>query len=68
MYLTSSLSPRPRLLFVLPQRPSLALSKNALSFFLRRVIQDAGAVSESASLPFTYSVCGVATSAAFLRN
>ena len=35
---TSSLSPRPRSLFVPPRSPSRPLSKNALSFFLREVI------------------------------
>ena len=34
----SSISPHPRTLFVSPRSPSLSLSKNALSFFLRDVI------------------------------
>ena len=41
---TSSLTPRPQSLFVSPHCPSHALSKNALSFFLRQVISDVGAI------------------------
>ena len=66
---TSSLTPRPRLLFMSPRCPSLALSKNALSYFLRPVIFDAGAVWDiSAGAPRAHSVWGVSTSAAFLWN
>ena len=46
----SSLSPRPRTLFVSPRSPSRSLSKNALSFFLRYVISRAYS-SSSSSLP-----------------
>ena len=53
---------------VSPRRPSRALSKNALSFFIRQVILDAGTVDEDASLPRVHSIRGVAASAAFLRN
>ena len=38
LHRTSSLSPRPRSLFVSPRTPNRPLSKNALSFFLRSVI------------------------------
>ena len=49
---TSSLSPRPRSLFVSPQSPSRSLSKNALSYFLRSVIIQSLSVSPaSSSLP-----------------
>ena len=50
MYLdrTLSLPARPRSLFVSPRAPSLSLSKNALSFFLRSVIADS---YSSAGLP-----------------
>ena len=44
------------------------LLKNALSFFLRQVILDAGAVDEGALAHRTHSIRAVATSAAFLRN
>ena len=66
--LTSSLSPRPRLLFVSPRGPSRPLSKKSLPFFIHQVILDAGIMSEGASFPHAYSVRGVTTSAAFLRN
>ena len=46
---TSSLSPRPRSLFVSPRCPSRPLSKNALSFFIRAVIAGASASSSSSS-------------------
>ena len=65
--LTSSISPYPHSLFVLPRRLSRLLSKNALSFFLHRVIIDADALWEGAS-PRAHSIRGVATSAAFLSN
>ena len=38
-----SFSLLPRRLFIAPRRPSHSLSKNAMSFFLREVIHDAGA-------------------------
>ena len=66
--LTSTLSPRPRSLLVSPRRPSHALSKNALSFFLRQVILDVGAMDEGALLPLVHSVRDAAASGAFLRN
>ena len=65
--LTSSISPCPHLLFVSPRRPPHSFSKNALSFFLRRVIIDADALWEGAT-PRAHSIHGIATSAAFLRN
>ena len=64
---TSSLSPHLRSLFVSPSNSSRPLSKNALYFFLWRVILDAVAVADY-SMSCTHSVRGVATSAAFLRN
>ena len=67
--ITSSLAPCPRLLFVSPRCLSRSLSKNALSYFLRQVISDAGAIlDESMGLSRAHSIRGVATSAAFLRN
>ena len=77
---TSSLSSRPRALFVSPRSPSRSLSKNALSFFLRNVISRAysssfsassSGSSSSASAPSSsraHSVRGVATSWVFARN
>ena len=61
--LTSTLSPRPRSLFVSSWRPSCLLSKNALSFFLRQVILDSGAMGKGTSLPHAHSVRAVAASA-----
>ena len=66
---TKGLARRSSALFVSPQVPSRAISKNALSFFLRYVIIGAGAadvVSESSVR--AHSIRGVATSVVFLRN
>ena len=78
---TSSFVSHPRTLFVSPRSPSRFLSKNALSFFLGDVISRAyssststpssSGPSSSASAPSSsraHSVCGVATSWAFVRN
>ena len=76
---TSSISPRPRTLFVSPRSPSRSLSKNALSFFLRDVITCAysspsassAAGLSSSSSPSTvraHSIRGIAASWAFSRN
>ena len=55
--LTSSLSLRPRSLFVSPRCHSRSLSKNALSFFLRQVIFYAGAIqADSSGLPRAHSI------------
>ena len=61
---TSSLSPRPRSLFVSPRSPSRSLSKNALSYFLRSVIlQSLSLAPTSSSLPSTSSASLAASSA-----
>ena len=64
---TASIAPRPRALFVSASCPTRALSKNALSFFLRRVIKVSGSVVDGSS-PHAHSIRGVATSALFLRD
>ena len=64
---TEALCPLPRALFVSPSCPSRALSKNALSYFIRRVIIDSGAVGDGVS-PGSLSVKRVATSVLFMRN
>ena len=66
---TKSLLNRPRSLFVAPRCTSRSISKNAISFFLRKVILNAGALrdSEGPSLR-AHSIRGMATSAAFVRN
>ena len=62
---TSSLSPRPRSLFVAPRSPSRSLSKNALSYFLRSVIlQSLSLAPAASSLPSTSSASRAASSAA----
>ena len=65
--LTEALLPRPRTLFVSLSCPSWALSKNALSYFIRRVIIDSGAAGDHVS-PCAHSVIGVATSVLFVCN
>ena len=47
---TEALRPRPRALFVSQSCPSRSLSKNALSYFIRRVIIDSGAAGKGVSL------------------
>ena len=69
LHRTSSLSPRPRSLFVSPRAPSRSLSKNALSFFLCSVISLSFPPSHppsSSSRP--HSIRASSTSAAFSRN
>ena len=66
--ITTCISPCSRSLLVSPKRPSCALSKNALSFFLRQVILNTGAVEEGVLPPCAHCIRAVATSAAFLRN
>ena len=74
---TASLSLRPRSLFVSPRSPSRALSKNALSFFLRDLISRASSSSAGGFSSFSapsssafraHSVRGVAASWAFSCN
>ena len=51
------------------RKPSRAISKNALSYFIRESISNAGALrSAEGQAPRAHSVRGVSTSAAFLRN
>ena len=52
-----------------PRSPSLPISKNAVLYFLREVIPEAGAVRQDVAAPLrAHSVRGVATSVSFLRN
>ena len=56
-------------LFVSPGSPSRPISKNAVSYFLREVISEAGAVRADMAAPLrAHNVRGVATSVSFLRN
>ena len=60
---TLSLAPSRRRLFVSPSCPTHAMSKNAVSFFLREVIHGAEAGTVRA-----HDIRGVSTSVAFHRN
>ena len=66
---TRSVVARPSFLFVSPQSPSHAMSKNAISFFLQEVVSGAGAIRGNEGPPLrAHSILGVSTSAAFLQN
>ena len=66
---TKEVSPRPGPLFVSLRLPTKAISKNAISFFLREVISGAGAVGvDGGRTPRAHSIRGVGTSMTFLRN
>ena len=66
--MTRSLSPLRHRLFVSPRRPSRAMSKNAVSFFLREVIHAAGASRPEVGSVRTHEIRSVSTSVAFHRN
>ena len=52
-----------------PRSPSRPISKNAVSYFLREVISEAGAVRQDVAAPLRdHSVRGVATFVFFQRN
>ena len=59
---------RPRRLFVSPRNPARSISKNAISYFLREVIAEAGVSSVAGVEPRAHSIRGVAISTAFHRN
>ena len=60
---TSSVVVRASSLFVSPHSPSRPISKNAVSYFLREVISEAGAVRANVAAPLrAHSVRGVTTS------
>ena len=63
-----SLSPCRHRLFVSPRRYSRAMSKNAVSFFLREVISAAGAARPHVGSLRAHEVRSVSTSVAFHRN
>ena len=65
---TRSLSPLHHRLFVSPCRPSRAMSKNAVSFFLRDVIHAAGASRPEVGSVRAHEIRSVSTSVAFHRN
>ena len=62
----SSVVVRASSLFVSPRSPSRPISKNAVSYFLREVISEAGAIRQDVAAPLrAHSVRGVATSCFF---
>ena len=65
---TRSLSPLRHRLFVSPRRPSRAMSKNAVSFFLRKVIHVAGTSRPEVGSVRAHEVHSVSTSVAFHQN
>ena len=65
---TRPLTPLRHRLFVSPRRPSRAMSKNAVSFFLREVIHAAGASRPEVGSVRAHEIGGVSTSVAFHRN
>ena len=54
-------------LFVSPKNPKRSMSKNAMSFYLRQLIIDSGAVS-SARPPRAHDIRGIATSLNYYSN
>ena len=62
---TSGIVNRPRRLFVSSKCPSRAMSKNGISYMLRKVIVQSGASSRSGQVPRAHSIRGIATSFAF---
>ena len=68
LHRTRSLSPLRHRLFVSPRRPSRAMSKNAVSFFLREVIHAAGAARPEVGSLRAHEVRSVSMSVAFHRN
>ena len=66
---TSSFVVRASSLFVSPRSPSRPISKNAVSYFLREVISEAGAIWQDVAAPLrAHSGRGATTSVSFLRN
>ena len=66
---TNSAVSRASSLFVSPLSPSRQISKNAVSFFLRKVISGAGAVRGDVVTPLrAHSICSGATSTVFMQN
>ena len=67
--LASSVVVRASSLFVSPRSTSRLISKNAVSYFMREVISEAGAVRADMAAPLhAHSVRGVTTSVSFLWN
>ena len=66
---TKNIPGRPRNLFVSPRNVSRPMSKNGISYFLRRLISDSGGLGvHEGQAPRAHSVRAVATSVAFMKN
>ena len=66
---TKDVSPRPHSLFVSTRSKHRPMSKNGISFFLREVISDSGALRPDGGRDLrAHSIRGVSTSTAFARN
>ena len=66
---TTLVPSRPKRLFISPRFLTKAMSKNALSFFLRDLISKCGALgSNEGPSPKAHSIRSMATSLAFARN
>ena len=63
---SKTISPRPRSLFVSPRVRSKSITKNAISFFLRETIVQAGSLSPEQCR--AHDVRGISTSASFWTN
>ena len=67
--MTKDLSPHPPNLFVSPRCRQQAITKNAISYFLRETISGTRALrTDEAFLPRAHSIRGVSTSMTFVRN
>ena len=66
---TRNIPNRPRNLFISPRNPQRPISKNAISFFLRETIAEAGALAEGGGRwPRAHSIRGVGSSVSFWSN
>ena len=63
---SKTVSPRPRSLFISPRIRSKSITKNAISFFLRETIVQAGSLSPDQCR--AHDVRGISTSASFWSN
>ena len=64
---TRGVQDRPKTLFVSPTKMSKAITKNAISYFVKELLTDTGALYETTS-PIAHSIRGVGTSLALKLN
>ena len=65
---TASFVNHPLQLFVSPRTSFRAMSKNSISFLLRKVIYESGASDEGGATVRAHSIRSIATSSAFFKN